>query len=124
MKHEPCGLLSDAEGTGQLAGANAVLCSANDPDSGKPLFQSERGILEDGSNLSGELPFGVGALALPLLLTRQPSNISAATSGASDPIGPAVSDHIADAIVGISEVNHGFLEGTWRFHVLRITNLC
>jgi hypothetical protein len=123
VKHEPCGLLSNAKSTGQFARANAILGTTNYPDGGEPLIQSERRVLKDGSHLGSELPFDMGALALPFLLTRQPSNINATTGGASDPIGPAVSDHVSDAVIGIREINHCFLEGLWRFHVLRVSNL-
>src|ERR1700722_14225902 len=123
VEHEPSGFLSDTQRAGDLARANAVLCAADQPASGEPLIKSQRGVLKDGAHLRSELPLGVGTLALPLFLIRQPSHIGAATGGASDPIGPAVSDHIADAVIGIGEVNHCFLEGAWRFHVSRIGNL-
>ncbi len=117
MEHEPCSLLSNAEGTSDFVAADAILGVGDDPDSGKPLLKAKRRILEDGSYLGGELPLGVGALALPLPLSRQKGHISASASGASNPVGPATLSHIFQAVIGIGEVDNSFLEGSWRFHV-------
>lgn len=69
VEHEPCGFLGDAEGAGNLARihdsasypsrshhTDAVLGAGNDPYNGKPLVQSKRGILKDGSNIHGCSP--------------------------------------------------------------------
>ena len=58
----------------------------------------------------------MGALALPFPLSFEESGIGAATGGAHHAFGPAASGHVLQAIIGIGEVNDGFLEGAWRFH--------
>src|SRR5882762_9218608 len=123
VKHEPCRLLSDAQGAGNLAGANAVLRSGDNPDSGKPLIQTERGILEDRSHLRGELALGMAALALPFLLGCKVGNILASACGALDAFGPTVNNHVLKAVIRIREVNDSVLQCLWPFHVLRIGEL-
>ncbi len=120
MKHEPRGFLSDSQRPRNLAGANAVLRSGDEPHGREPLFEAQGRVLEDGSNLGGELALRVAALTLPLLLVRQISSILAATGRAFDAIGPAMCSHVSQAIIRVCEVNDCFLEGLWRFHVLRI----
>src|SRR5437762_9236862 len=80
VHHEPCRLLSNADGTMYFIGTHPILAIAEHPNSGKPLIQTERRILKDGSNLGRELTLGVHALALPLPLILEEHNILAATS--------------------------------------------
>ena len=117
VEHEPCSLLGDAQGTGNLVGANSVFAGRNHPHRRKPLLKAQRRILEDGSHLRSELPFGMGALALPLPLSLQKRHISPAAGGAGDATGPAVIGHIFHAVIGICEVDDGFLKCLWGFHV-------
>lgn len=120
MEHEPCGLLSDAERAGNLARANAILRSGDEPHGREPLLKAQWRVFKDGSDLAGKLALRVAALALPLFLIRQIGDILAATGRAFDTLWPAVRDHIGEAIVCVSEVNYGFLKCLWRSHVLRI----
>jgi hypothetical protein len=122
VQHEPSGLLSHAEGTSYLTGANAILRSGDNPD-GKPLLKAERGILKDGSNLNAELALGVSALALKLPLGRKVANVAASADGAHHSIRPAVRDHVAEAVIRIREVDDGFLKSSRRLHVARIGDL-
>ena len=55
VEHEPRGLLGDAKRARQFVGADAVLRVREQPDRRKPLVQAERRILEDGSDLDGEV---------------------------------------------------------------------
>lgn len=55
LEHEPCGLLSDPEATGNFATADTLLAIDQHPESSHPLVQAERRILEDRSNLEREL---------------------------------------------------------------------
>jgi hypothetical protein len=120
VKHEPCGFLSHIQGAGISHAADAVLRSNDQPHCRKPLFKAKRRILEDGSHLGRKLAFRMGALALPLPLTGKPSNILPPASGANNAIRPAMGDHVGNAVIGIGEVNDGFLKCLWRSHVLRI----
>src|ERR1039458_10854120 len=47
MHHEPCGLLSDAKRTGDLARRDSVLGVGKQPDGRKPLLQTERRVLKE-----------------------------------------------------------------------------
>ena len=116
MEHEPCGFLSHAKRTGDLAGANAILRSGNEPHSGKPFFQTERRILKDGSNLGGELALRVAALALPFLLVLQLSHVLAPTGGAEHALRPAMVNHVPDAVIGIGKIENGLLQSLRCFH--------
>ena len=121
VEHEPCGLLGDTQSAGDLAGTDAVLGSSDHPDGGKPLLKAKGRILEDGAHLGRKLALGMRALALPFALLRKPANVSASASRASDAIRPTVGNHVANAVIGIREVDDGFLKGAWCFHdVLRL----
>lgn len=123
VKHEPRGLLSDAQSAGHLTRANTILRASNDPDGGKPFLQTQGRILKDGSNLRGELTLRMSTLALPLFLIRKPRNIGTTTSGASHAFRPTVRHHVGDAVVGVCEVDDGFLKGARATHPSKIGEL-
>ncbi len=77
---------------------------------------SKRRVLKDCSDLCSELAHRVAALALPLRLSFQPSHILAATGWAEHALGPAMVNHVADAVVGIGKVDDCFLKSLGRFH--------
>jgi len=120
MQHEPGRLLSDAQGAGDLTGTNSIFRAGNNPDSGEPLFKSQRRVFKDGSNLCSKLPFRMSTLALKLSLILKPRHVSAPASRARNAIRPTMRDHIAKAILGVCEVNDGFLKSLWAAHELRI----
>ena len=122
MKHEPCGLLSDAESACDFVGTDAVLAVRNHPHSGKPLVERHGRILKDGADLDGELPLSVDALALPLALIREEHEHPSATSRAFNAIGPAAADHELEAIIGIREVDDGLLECLWALFIVSHLN--
>ncbi|HUV97386.1 MAG TPA: hypothetical protein VMV98_07935, partial [Acidobacteriaceae bacterium] len=109
IQHEPSGFLSDAKRAGNLAGANTILRAGNNPDGGKPLIQAKRRVFEYSPNLRGELTPSMTALALPFLLGGEIGHIGTAASGANDTRRPAMRDHVPKAVIGIREVNDGFL---------------
>src|SRR6185437_50679 len=55
LKHEPCGLLSDAESPRHLRAAHDVLAIDQHPASRHPLVESKSRIFKDRSNLKCEL---------------------------------------------------------------------
>lgn len=111
VEHEPCRLLSDAEGASYFIGTDAVLAVRNHPNSDKPLVERKRGILKDSSDFGRELTLSVDALALPLALILEENNIVPATGRADYfAIRPAEFDHELEAVVGVREVNNGLLE--------------
>jgi hypothetical protein len=63
----------------------------------------------------------VGPLALPLVLLREERNILAPAGRAGhDAIAPAMICHKSKAVIGIREVNDGFLKSLRRFHCFRM----
>jgi len=110
MKHEPCGLLCDAESASDFIRTDSVLAVGNHPNGDEPLVERDWGIFEDGADLDGELAVVVDALALPLALILEEYRILASTSRAGhNAIGPAQLDHEIEAIIGVREVENGLL---------------
>lgn len=117
VEHEPCRFLSDAEGAGNFARANATLSSGDDPNGGKPFIQTQRGILEDRPYLRRKLPLGVTALALPFFLGYKVGNILASAGWALNTFRPAMRHYVRKAVIRIREVNDSFLKGLRLFHI-------
>src|SRR6266700_3015977 len=114
MEHEPCGLLSNAKSATHFVGTDSVLAVRNHPNSDEPLVERQGGIFHDGSDLDGELPMVMDALALPLPLILEEHGILTATGRADhDAIGPAQLDHEIEAVIGVSEVDDGLLKSLW-----------
>ena len=85
--HEPCGLLSHADGPGDLVAADAVLAVHYLPHGEQPFVQAERRILKDGSGLESELAQRVFAAALPAVVLRLEQNFLAAAPRTATPSG-------------------------------------
>lgn len=117
VHHKPCGLLSDTKGAAHFVGTDSVLAIGDHPQSGKPFIEPNRRILEDSSNLRAELPVMVDALALPLSLIGEEVGVLASASGAGNAFRPAQFNHELEAVVGIGEVDDGFLKCLWLGHV-------
>src|ERR1700687_1203203 len=110
MHHEPCGLLSDAESSGDFVGANAVLATYQQPHGGKPLFQRDRRILKHGADLERELLLGVIAVAAVDPRLRKVGYLLGVALRAADlAIGPADCDHELAAVLEVAEELDGFL---------------
>jgi hypothetical protein len=111
VKHEPSGFLSDTQRPGNFAGTDTILGIGDEPHTGEPLLQTQRGVFEDSSNLRGKLPLGMGALALPLFLSGEEGYVLAATGWANDnTIGPSLHSHEFKAVIDIGEVNDCLLK--------------
>jgi hypothetical protein len=117
VHHEPCRLLSDAESAAYFIGTNPVFAVGDHPQRHEPLVQADRGILENSSDLGAELSMSVNALALPFALISEENHAFAATGRAANTLGPAQQNHELEAIVGVGEVDDGFLKCLWLFHV-------
>jgi len=110
VKHEPSGLLSDAESTGNFVGANAVLAIRNHPHGQHPFVHAQRGVFKDGSDLEGELLFA--SFTEPYLARgdeRVFRRLAAWTRNLAS--GPTQHDRILKRAVRVREENHGFLQG-------------
>jgi len=75
MIHEPSRFLGNAEIAGHLVRANAVLTIGNHPNSGEPLVQAERTVLEDCSDLGRKLPLGMFFFAFPYTAGADEPNV-------------------------------------------------
>ena len=74
MRHEPCGLLRNTDAASNLAAAHTVLAVHQQPQRGKPLIQTKRGILKNGPSLGGELALRMPSRALPSPLRLKEAN--------------------------------------------------
>src|ERR1700761_2201721 len=120
MEHEPSGLLGDAKGAVKLVGANTVFAVTKHPQSAKPLIEPDGGILENGSDLDGELL--LAALAEPNLASADERMLLRAATGARyHAIRPAKLLRVFKAAFGIAEVDDGFLKCMGRVHVSKAT---
>jgi hypothetical protein len=95
----------------KFPGTIPVLAICNHPRSGKPFVETNGGILEDGSDFRGELPFRMLGTALPARVLLLVLYLCAPASRTDDAIGPAPGDHVRYAILEIGEVNDCFLKG-------------
>src|SRR5712692_1095579 len=122
MQHEPCGLLSYADGATNFVAAHAVLAIAEHPHNGQPFFQRDRRILKNGSNLGAELPMRMDTLALPLALILEEHRVFALAMNvwASDTIRPQFRHHVFKASVGVGVVEDGLLKGAWLLHIFHL----
>src|SRR5712692_977992 len=115
LQHEPRGLLGDPQSAVNLHAADTVLAIAEHPKSGHPLIHAERGILENGADLDGELL--VAATAKP-----QPPCLDEVVLGGVAPWTahlarrPAQFDRVVEGTLRIGEVNDGVLQCLWRLH--------
>src|SRR6266496_467509 len=95
MKHEPRGLLRDAEIASELRAGDAFLVAGDQPNRDKPLPQRELGIGEDRPDLYREpLP---ASLALMGALVREVVDFGAAAIGAKRAARPADRAEMLDA---------------------------
>src|SRR5205809_3247445 len=65
LQHEPCSLLGNADGSGDLVGANPGPAIREHQDSNEPLVKRDCGSLKDGSHIAAKLTLCALALALP-----------------------------------------------------------
>lgn len=125
MEHEPSGLLGDAECTSHLSRANSVLAIADDPESTHPLIESERGILEDRSNLEAEL--FLAARAKPDLASLDEGVLlRPAARAANYAVREAHIERVLESAISVREVDDCLLECVRGFHSsnLRPIALC
>lgn len=125
MQHEPSRLLSDADRTGDLAGANAILAITDHPKGAHPFVESQRRILENRTDFERELL--LASLAEPHAAGADERMLLRAATGARNyAIRPAKVERILKAAVRIAEVNNRVLECVRRFYVviMRLFAMC
>ena len=113
MIHEPRCLLRYADGPVNLVGANAVLTTHHQPHCSKPLVQTERGILHDGSDFHAELRFSVPSLALPEPSGSNEGHVFGATGRADHTMLPfrSMCHEVVQAVPLIRKIANRFQEG-------------
>ncbi len=109
VHHEPCGLLSNSKSAANLIGANPVLGVHDEPNGNHPLVHAERGILEDGSDLDGELLLTV--LAEPNAPRRDKRMLRSIAAWASNfTIRPAQLYCVIKRALRVGEIRDCFLQ--------------
>jgi hypothetical protein len=125
VEHKPCGFLTDVQISSYFARTNPVLAIADQPDGGQPLGQRQGGILENSSDLDGELAALVLTTAFPAALIGEEVNLFASAGWTfHDAIRPATRDHVRDTAVFVGEIpdriSQTFGYVTIRFHALNL----
>src|ERR1039458_6061086 len=121
VQEEPCGFLSHAERPCDFTTADAVLAVQNHPGCGKPLIQTNGGILHDGSDLHGKLALVMSIAALPPQLILEETDLGATADRAHNAVIPfrPPRHKVVQAVLGNSKEDDCFLEGlgfAWAFH--------
>ena len=116
LQHEPCRLLRDPKSAMNLHTGDTVLAIDQQPESSHPLIESKRRILENGSEFQAELLLALVAEPHAASLYKRVLRLAAAWAN-NLAIWPAKVIGILKSAVRIGEVNNGFLECIWSFHV-------
>jgi hypothetical protein len=120
VKHEPCGLLSNAKIPMDFVGTDSVLAADQHPCGAEPLFERDRGILENGSGLESERGAWMLRVTLPYtLLGKIGKLLRAATRALYDAVRPAQCDHEIAAMFEVRKPDDCVSESVWRFHELK-----
>jgi hypothetical protein len=118
MEHEPCGSLSDFQGTPHFIATDSVLAVSEHPSCSEPLVERNGTILKDRSDLNGELAPGMMASALPSAAVGVIARLFRSAAGANDAVRPAAYRKVLSAILWIREVNNRLLKALWLAHCL------
>jgi hypothetical protein len=110
VKHEPSGLLRDADCAMDFVTAHTVFAVSDHPNRSQPLVKAKRRVFKNRSRFNRELTASVCALALPLALIRQKANVLTPARRADNAIRPAARDHVVKAVVGVREIDNRFLQ--------------
>src|SRR5438445_13346006 len=87
MQHKPCGLLSDSQSTANLMTTDSVFAVGQHPHCWHPLLQGDRRILENSSQLDGELTTAFAAF--PALLSLEVVRLFSEAAGGLRALRPA-----------------------------------
>jgi hypothetical protein len=118
VKHEPRGLLGDAEPAMDLIGRDSVLATDEHPCCAEPLLKRNRRVLEDRISLEREGRTEMSGIALPNTCLREPSKFFGPASWASDfAVRPPQFNHELTAMLEVREPQNRVSESVWRFHV-------
>jgi hypothetical protein len=122
LQHKPCRLLRNPKRAVNLHAGDPVLAIAEHPESGHPLIQAERRILNDRAYLDGELL--IAATAEPQLARLDEIVLGESAARTNDlAAGPAHFHGVLEGALRIGEVNNRFLQCLRRFHEKNIRRL-
>ena len=121
LKHEPSGFLSHTERACQFTRTDSVLGAGKQPNGRPPFSERDRGVLENGSDLHGELFPGRAVLALPQLAGADEIDSGGiATRATHYAVRPAKPHHESKSVIFVTEVLNravqGFREVIFSFH--------
>ena len=117
MQHEPRGFLGHLQSPMNLVGTDAVFATNEQPCSAEPLFESNRGILEDSAGFEREGGPMVAGIAFPYALFGEPRyRFGAALRTLYDTIRPAQFHHELSAVLEVREPDYRVSQGVWAFH--------
>src|SRR6267142_4207480 len=109
VHHEPCRLLSDAQSPGDFIGTDSVLGVHNEPNGNHPLVHAKCGILEDRTNLNGEL--FLAALAEPMAARRDKRMFRSLAAWARYlVVRPPQLYRVIERALRVTEICDGFLQ--------------
>ena len=124
VQHKPRSFLADSERSVNLPRRDAVLGVGDEPHCRKPLVETERRVLKDGSNLDGELPSRMMGGALPaLMIGKETYTGTPACRALNYAIRPALFGQISGAVFEVRKVLDGLLKSAdWLvFHVFSVS---
>ncbi len=109
LQHEPCGLLRNSQSAVNFHATHTVLAINQHPESCHPFVESQRGVLENGSQLERELLLAGVAEPDAASLDKRVLFGAAMWTG-HFPIRPAERLGIVEGALRIAEVNDCFLQ--------------
>jgi hypothetical protein len=109
VEHEPSGLLSYADGLGNLIAADSIFAVGNHPGSGKPFIQGDRGILKNRFGFDGKLLAAFGAL--PDAASLEEHRFLGSAVLAYDAHRPAAVRDFAQRVIRVGVVSDGLHQG-------------
>jgi len=114
VQHEPRGFLRHAKVPSDLIAADTVAAIGNQPDSRKPLVETNSGLVEDRPDFDGELLTAFAAL--PDAPRLEEHRLRSFAMRANHAVRPTLGCKVVQSVVGIGEVLDGFGQCFGGFH--------
>ncbi len=116
LQHEPRGFLTDTQISGNLVTTNAVLTVGDQPNSNKPLIETDRGFIEQGADLGRELPPALRGATLPDTASFEKHRLFRLAVRTLNTLRPTIGGKVLKCVVRIGKVLNGFSHGLGCFH--------
>ena len=117
MIHEPRGLLGNLQPPMEFVGTDSVFAGDQEPCGTEPLFQSDRGVLENGSRLEGKRRTLMLGVALPYPLLCQIGDLLGTAPWAEHlAVRPTQFNHELSAMLEVRKPDDCASESGWAFH--------